>query len=170
MNRVCLLSGTPGTGKTTIIREAISRTRISAGGFYTEEIRSAGTRQGFQLITLDGQSCVLAHIDIPSRYQVGKYGVSLENFDQIGVRAVQEATRQKELVVIDEIGKMELFSSRFQEAVLEAINSDKRVLGAIMLKPHPFADRIKKHPQVKLLTVSKSNRERIGEEITRWLK
>lgn len=170
MGRALLLSGLPGTGKTTIIRKAIAGAGTSAGGFYTEEIRAGGMRQGFRLTTVDGQSCILAHVDIAGPRRVGRYGVSLEDLERVGVTAIRRAIHEKGLVVIDEIGKMEMFSSRFQEAVREAIDSDKRVLGTIMFKPHPFADAIKAHPQVKVLTVTRENREEILEEVPRWLE
>jgi len=73
-------------------------------------------------------------------------------------------------VVIDEIGKMELLSSEFKEVVLKAIDSGKKVLGTIMLSPHPFADRIKKHPQVKVIEVNRANHDQVLMQILSWLK
>jgi nucleoside-triphosphatase len=72
-------------------------------------------------------------------------------------------------VVIDEIGKMELFSSAFREAVLEAIDSGKKVLGTIMLPSHPWADKIKQRPEVKVLQVSRANRQQVLGEVMGWL-
>ncbi len=70
MKRVYLLTGRPGAGKTSLIKQAVSEFKGKAGGFYTEEIRSRGTRLGFKLVTLDGQEAILAHVDIHSRYRV----------------------------------------------------------------------------------------------------
>ncbi|GAI18329.1 unnamed protein product, partial [marine sediment metagenome] len=91
MKRVLLLTGKPGTGKTALIKEAIVKTRIRAGGFYTEEIRSGGIRQGFRIITLDGQDGILAHINIPSPYQVSKYRVDINSLNEVGVSAIHQA-------------------------------------------------------------------------------
>ncbi len=143
---------------------------IRAGGFYTEEIRSQGVRQGFRLVTLDGRSAILAHIDIHSQYRVSKYGVDIDNLDRVGVSALNEAAQQCDLVVIDEIGKMELFSSDFREAVLHIIDSRKKVLGTIMLSPNPWADAIKRQPQVNLLTVTRDNYHQILNELFDWLE
>ncbi|MDI6815242.1 MAG: nucleoside-triphosphatase, partial [Dehalococcoidales bacterium] len=77
MKQVYLLTGRPGTGKTSIIKQAVAKMKGRAGGFYTEEIRSQGVREGFRLVTLDGQSAILAHIDIHSQYRVSKYGVDI---------------------------------------------------------------------------------------------
>jgi nucleoside-triphosphatase THEP1 len=73
-------------------------------------------------------------------------------------------------VVIDEIGKMELFSPSFREAVLKAIESGKRVLGTIMLKPHPWADQIKQHPGVKVVPVTRMNQRQVADQMLSWLK
>ena len=170
MANVHLLTGSPGTGKTTVIRQAIARSKVKAGGFYTEEIRSGGTRQGFRIVTLDGQDAILAHVDSHSRYRVSKYGVDIQNLDNVGVAAINQAIDESDLIVIDEIGKMELFSPRFREAVLKAIDSGKKVLGTIMLSPHPFADDIKRHPKVKVVQLTRADHNEVLREILDWLK
>jgi len=70
MKRALLLTGKPGTGKTALIKEALAGTKVRAGGFYTEEMRAGGAREGFRLVTLDGQSTVLAHVGISGPLQV----------------------------------------------------------------------------------------------------
>ncbi len=140
-----------------------------AGGFYTEEIRSQGVRQGFRLVTLDGQDAILAHVNIRSPYRVSRYGVDIDNLDRVGVSALHQAAQQCDLVVVDEIGKMELFSASFREAVLQIIDSGKRVLGTIMLSPNPWADAIKRKPQVNLVTVTRANHQEVLEELLCWL-
>ncbi len=141
-----------------------------AGGFYTEEIRSGGTRLGFRLVTLGGESAILAHVNIHSPYRVSKYGVDIDNLDQVGVSALYQAAEECDLVVIDEIGKMELFSANFRKAVLQIIDSGKRVLGTILLNPNPWADVIKLKPQVNLITVTRATCHQVLEELLHWLK
>jgi nucleoside-triphosphatase len=170
MASVYLLTGRPGSGKTTVIKQVISGQEIKSGGFYTEEIRTAGVRQGFRIITLDGHDAVLSHVDNTSRYRVSRYGVDVANLDNTAVAAIERAIADSDVIVIDEIGKMELFSTRFREAVLKAINSRKKVLGTIMLNPHPFADEIKRRPEVKVIELTRANNERVLKEVTDWLK
>jgi len=167
--RVYLLTGKPGTGKTSLIKQVAADLKDRAGGFYTEEIRSQGSRLGFRLVTLDGQEAILAHVDIRSPHRVSKYGVDIAALDRVGVAALRRAAGQSELIIIDEIGKMELFADNFRAAVREIINGDKKVLGTIMLASHPWADEIKRHPQVKLVTVTRDNRQRVLEDISNWL-
>ena len=170
MKQVYLLTGRPGTGKTSLIRQVVAGIKGKGGGFYTEEIRSRGIRQGFKLITLNGQSTILAHINIHSPYRVSKYGVDIDSLDRVGVSALRRAVKECDLVVIDEIGKMELFSDSFKEAVLDIMDSGKRVLGTIMLNPNPWADRIKRQPQVNLIEVTRDNHPRVLEELRHWLE
>jgi nucleoside-triphosphatase len=170
MKPVYLLTGRPGTGKTSLIKQAMLEMKDRAGGFYTEEIRNRGIREGFKLVTLDGQEAILAHINIKSRYRVSKYGVDVDSLDRVGVSALQQAAGQCDLIVIDEIGKMELISASFREAIFSIIDNGKKVLGTIMSSPDPWADAIKQKPQVKLVTVTRANYHQILDELLHWLK
>jgi len=170
MKQAYLLTGRPGTGKTSLIKQAIAGMGSKAGGFYTEEIRSRGVRLGFKLVTLDGQSAILAHIDIHSPYRVSKYGVDIDSLDRIGVSALNQAAKECNLVVVDEIGKMELFSANFREAVLRIIDSGKRVLGTIMLNSNPWADTIKLKPQVKVIAITQANYHQVLKDLLEWLE
>ena len=170
MKQVYLLTGKPGTGKTSLIKQAIAGMRDKAGGFYTEEIRRGGVRQGFRLVTLDGEETILAHVDIRSPYQVSKYGVDIDSLDKVGVSALNQAAKERQVVVVDEIGKMELFSANFRETICQIINSGKKVLGTIMFKANPWADAIKRQLQVNLVEVTRANHRRVLEEILAWLE
>jgi len=170
MKQAYLLTGRPGTGKTSLIKQAIAGMGSKAGGFYTEEIRSRGVRLGFKLVTLDGQSAILAHIDIHSPYRVSKYGVDIDSLDRVGVSALNQAAKECNLVVVDEIGKMELFSANFREAVLRIIDSGKRVLGTIMLNSNPWADTIKLKPQVKVIAITQANYHQVLKDLLEWLE
>ena len=170
MKTAYLLCGEPGSGKTTVIIEVLARVDKSCGGFYTEEIRGGGIRQGFSINTLDGKSTTLAHTAIGSRHRVGKYGVDIASMDEVAVPAVREAISNCEIVVIDEIGKMELYSDSFKEAVIEALQSDKKVLGTIMLAPHPWADGVKRRPEVAIITVTRNNRSEVVKQVLEWLE
>ena len=169
MKTALLLTGEPGTGKTVLIREAIAGTRLTKGGFYTEEIRAGGARQGFRVVTLDGESAILAHVGISGPHRVGRYGVDRAGLERVGVSALVRAAEEADLIVIDEIGKMELISPRFRDAAMQAIDSGKKVLGTIMLKPHPFADEIKRHPGVRVLTVTRDNHSTVMRQVLHWL-
>ena len=73
-------------------------------------------------------------------------------------------------MAIDEIGKLELFSAYFREAVLKIIDSGRRLLGTIMLNPNPWADEIKSRPQVNLVPVTRTNYHQVLAGLRHWLK
>jgi nucleoside-triphosphatase len=170
MKPVYLLTGKPGTGKTSLIKQAVAGLESRAGGFYTEEIRSQGTRLGFKLVTLDGHEAILAHADFNKRFRVGRYGVDVDGLDRVGVAALRRATEQCDLVIIDEIGRMEMFSASFRGVVLQVIGSGKRVLGTIMLHSNPWADAIKRQSQVKLVTVTRAAYHQVRDDLHDWLR
>jgi nucleoside-triphosphatase len=166
-----LLTGPPGVGKTTVIQKCLSSTGMSAGGFYTQEMREKGRRVGFSLRTLDGKQGVLAHIDYQGGYQVGRYGVDIARFESLALPALEQALQTKELVVIDEIGKMELFSRRFQEIVLQILDQEKRyILGVIHQGKGPFVASIKRRGDVEIVAVSRANRDGLPDQIVTRLR
>lgn len=160
-----LITGRPRTGKTTLISELVRLWPERCGGFITEEIREKGERIGFRIRTLDGNIGVLASIHLMSPYRVSRYGVDVESLEKIGVEAIYRAINAKEIVVIDEIGKMELYSPKFKEAVLAALDSPKRVLGVIHLAPLPFLNQIRSRPDVLLFEVNGENNAEIKKKL-----
>jgi len=170
MGRTILLAGRPGVGKTTVIKQVVDMLGGKAGGFYTEEIRQAGRRLGFKIITLEGEEGVLAHVDIKGAARVSKYGVNVKDLEEVGAAALRRAIEERRYVVIDEIGKMELYSQEFRRAVVEALESEKVVLGTVMAGRHPWVDTLKARPQVTVLTVTQGNREGMARRILDMLQ
>jgi len=165
MGKTVLLTGRPRVGKTTIIKDLAVRLPGKVGGFYTEEIREAGERVGFRLVTLDGWEGILSHVNSKSTRRVSKYGVELEALETIGVEAIQRAIADCDYVVIDEIGKMELYSRKFKDVVLEAVNSAVSVLGTVTMAPEPWVELLKRHPNVQVIEVTYANRNHLGQNI-----
>ncbi len=153
------VTGRPGIGKTTLIERVLDALDIDAGGFYTRELLDGGRRVGFSIVGLHGDSGVLAHVDHESSFRVGKYGVNCEDLERVGVRAIDEALKHSKLIVMDEIGRMELCSPAFQEAVGRALSSPTPVLGTIQDRSNAFLDSVRARPDVKILRVSTGNRE-----------
>ncbi len=171
MGKTLLLTGHPRSGKTTIIKKVIKTLGDQAGGFYTEEIFGAGGRKGFKLITLDGKQTILSHKDLrgPKIPKVGRYGVDVQALERVGVQAMHDAMKAKKIIVIDEIGKMELLSHAFCETVMLAIMGTSPVLGTVLYKPHPEADAFKGLAQVTLWEVNPRNRNTLPRDIKNWL-
>jgi nucleoside-triphosphatase len=169
MSPKILLTGPPGIGKTTVIREIARCLGANAAGFYTEETREGGRRTGFDIVTLDGRRAPLARAGKSGKYRVGRYGVDIGALDSSAVPAIEQALEGDKVIVIDEIGKMELFSQRFRDAVLRAFDSANSVVAVIMLKANPFADSIKRRPGVVTIEVTNANRDALPRQIVEEL-
>ena len=165
-----LITGKPGIGKTTIIKKVISNINLKTGGFYTEEIRENRIRVGFKIKSIDGKERILAHKDYKSIYRVGKYGVNINSFESTGVKAIEKALEEAELIVVDELGKMELYSKKFQTSVIKALDSDKIVLGVIQQRENPFLDKIRKRNDVRFIFINEKNRDEVHLIILNLLK
>jgi nucleoside-triphosphatase len=169
MGRTVLLTGRPGVGKTTIIRDVVEQLGDAAGGFYTAEIREGGCRCGFRVVTLDGEQGILSHVDIEGPPRVGKYGVNLKDLEEIGVAALLRAMDEDSCVVVDEIGKMELYSQPFRNAIVTAVEGDSLVVGTVMKSRNGWADDLKALPQVTVVEVTKANRDQMARRVLSML-
>lgn len=160
-----LITGAPGVGKTTVIREvARALANSNPAGFYTAEIREQGGRKGFELIALDGRRGVLSHVDIKSPYRVGKYGVDVDAFETF-LETIDLLDPAQIVVIIDEIGKMECLSAKFRAMIDKLLESDKTVIATIALRGGGLIDSIKHRHDVTLYEVTLHNRNSIADEI-----
>ncbi len=164
-----LLSGPPRIGKTTIIHKIIKKINEECAGFYTEEIRESGQRVGFKLLSLGNESCIMSHKRIESRYRVGKYRVDIDCVEKIGVAAIRRGIEKGNVIVIDEIGKMELFSKKFQDIVFKALDAPPPVVATILSRPHTFCDAIKNRNDVEIIEVTHANRDSLPDKIAKKL-
>ncbi|XP_055956846.1 cancer-related nucleoside-triphosphatase [Patella vulgata] len=181
-----LLTGPPGIGKTTLINkicDALRSTGIECQGFYTEEIRSGGRRTGFDVVTLCGNRGPLARIsereEIPSsnrrEYKVGQYSVQIQSFEQTALPSLQKKSGDnKSVFVIDEIGKMELFSQTFVQSVKSIFDKpNSTILATIPIargKPLPFVEELRHRSDTLVFTISQNNRDSILQDIVNAVK
>lgn len=161
-----LLTGKPGIGKSSAIKKIVNAVgSASCGGFYTEEIRVQGIRMGFRLVTLDGREGIMAYKGLAGPISVGSYGLDLACLDNLGVTAIYEALANQKLVIIDEIGPMEIYSERFKKAVLDALNRSTPLLGTIALRSHRWLDAVKQHKRVTIYELTLANRDNVVAEV-----
>lgn len=165
-----ILTGRPGVGKTTIIRKVIEILKEKAIGFWTEEFRDlkTNTRQGFKVVTTDGKTCNLAAKDLKSPHRVGSYGVNVKEFESLVIPLLEKAIKLKDhIIVVDEIGKMELFSEKFVDLIRKIIfNSNYNIIATIPIKDvHPLVASIRQLKDINLIEITQDNRDRICENL-----
>ncbi|XP_067278110.1 cancer-related nucleoside-triphosphatase isoform X2 [Pseudorasbora parva] len=178
MMKHVFLTGVPGVGKTTLVKkvcEAMASAAVSVSGFYTEEVRERGRRAGFDVVTLTGDRGRLSRLSTESaaggrEYRVGQYVVDLQSFESLTLPLFRNMCEGRERVfVIDEIGKMELFSQAFIRAVRQTLDgSSCSILGTIPVpkgKPLTLVEEVRSRQDVKIFMVTKENRDTIFDDI-----
>ncbi len=164
--RVLLLTGSPGVGKTTVLMKTVEILRqrgFTVGGMISQEVREGGVRVGFEILDLaTSKRGWLAHMNQRSGQRVGKYGVNISDLERVGATAIRAAVRDCDLVAIDEIGPMELFSTEFREAVKEALNSQKTVIAVVHWKAQDkLVNEAKQRKDAEIVTVTTENRQQL---------
>jgi nucleoside-triphosphatase len=162
-----LISGRPGSGKSTAARkiaQLLHEAGVTVAGFVTEERRRGRRRVGFTVASFQGEEAVLAGVDLPGPPRVGKYGVDVAAFETVALASLRALPRDG-AVVIDELGKMELTSAAFRDAVEEVFAAAIPVVATVHVYGHPFTDRLKRRPDVEVVTLGPSNRDRLPVEI-----
>jgi len=153
-----LLTGPPRCGKTTLVEKLIYQINKPCRGFFTREIKEKGRRVGFSIITLDGQEAILAHESLKSSIRVGKYGVDLNQFEKIAIPAIWPSAAEN-ILIIDEIGKMECYSTLFREVLLKIFGAPNQLIATIAWKGTPFIEKIKRRDDITLLEITLENRD-----------
>jgi len=158
------VTGRPGIGKTTLCLKVYEslKDKLNVKGFITKEVRDKGVRIGFKLVDLSsGEEAWLAKVGHRSKFKVGKYGVLVESIDRFADKI--ESYVDADLIILDEIGPMELKSQKFVKAVEKLLNRDNLLFSIHLKSQHSLLRRIRSEFEVIILT--EDNRNRIAEEI-----
>lgn len=152
-----LVTGAPGTGKTTLVRR-VAEGMPGVAGFYTAEVRDEGRRAGFELVGFDGRRALLAHTTIRGRHRVGRYGVDVAAFEAF-LAATPLSGAGVRLVFIDEIGRMECLSPRFRDLIAALLDGPLPVVATVSLRGDSFIEGLKARLDVRLVVVTEANRD-----------
>jgi len=172
MKRLLFLTGDPSVGKTSLLMKTVDVLRAmgyTVGGMISREIRGDGGRIGFEILDLaSGRRGWLAHVDQQHGPRLGKYRVNLIDLENVGAKAIVDAAEREDVIVVDEIGPMELFSLKFKEAVEKAIESRKLVIGVVHRKAEDkLIDAVRARGDAEVTTVTFENRNGLHEAIVK---
>ena len=153
-----LITGLPGVGKTTLVRKIVERMGpLRVSGFHTVEVKGGGRRVGFELRGFQGESRLLAHTAFDGPYRVGRYGVDTSGFEEF-LRSLDLRGRRSDLLVIDEIGKMEMCSLYFRELIREVLDADTPLLATVAARGAGLIGAVKQRPDVTIYEMTRRNR------------
>jgi nucleoside-triphosphatase len=169
------ITGLPSAGKTmTLLKiiEMLEAEEMEVGGMITEPIIFRNKRVGFYVKDwMTKKRRKFAHINIESRFHVGRYGVDVRALESIGVAAIRNAVKETEVIVIDEVGKMEVESPAFVNAVNEALDSDKMIILTLHKKSrNPLLQDIRRRDDVRILEVTPVNRNLLPYKVLKLIK
>ena len=132
VNNNIFITGKPRTGKSTMINDIIQESGLEAAGLRTPEIREGCKRKGFKLVDVaTGKEGILSHVDQEEGPRVSRYRVNMDDLERFTELALENISQESDVVIIDEIGTMELFSDRFKDAVEKLLKSDKSVIAVL---------------------------------------
>jgi nucleoside-triphosphatase len=142
---------------------------VSVGGMISDEVRAAGNRVGFAITDVfSGRRGWLAHVEQKTGPQIGKYRVNINDLDSIGVKAILNAVSNTDVILVDEIGPMELSSQRFREALSNVVESRKPALCTIHWKIRDQAiESIRRREDAEILTATIESRDRLSDIIVK---
>jgi nucleoside-triphosphatase len=142
---------------------------VNVGGMFSREVREGSTRVGFEIVDVAAAKVgCLASVNQKDGPQVGKYRVNLADLELVGAHAISAGVESCDVVAIDEIGPMELFSSKFKEAAKKALDSDKLVLAVVHQKAQDkLVTEAKSRQDAEVFVVTCENRENLDETLVK---
>ncbi|HKS59221.1 MAG TPA: NTPase [Thermoplasmata archaeon] len=168
------ITGLPGSGKTqTLLRiiQLLEQEGLRVGGMVTEPIVEHQRRSGFQITNwLTKEKAVFAHEGLKSRIHSGRYGVDLSALEGLGIQALTEARQNADVIVIDEVGKMEVESEAFTHSVVETLDANKSIVMTLHKKSrNPLLQDIRRRDELRLLEVTPVNKNLLAFKIVKLL-
>ncbi|MEM0141413.1 MAG: NTPase [Thermoplasmatales archaeon] len=169
------LAGLPGVGKTqTLVKtiDILEREGNTVGGILTEKVMENKEQVGLMVLDWHSKnSIVFAHKSINSRIRIGKFGVDLKAFDQVAIPALEWARENADVIIIDEVGKIEQESKPYTELVKDILELDKMMILTLHKKGrNPLLQEVKKRDDVRNLEVTQINRTLLPYKIAQLLK
>ncbi len=171
------ITGLPRSGKSAVLEKLLQmitderQKEITAaggtfdknniiGGVITLPIIEDNERRGHKIVNYrTGEEGIIAHKAIDSRNRILGLGIDPEVLETVAVPALRSAMEECEVLVVDEIGKFQVESEGFVEAVRALLHVDKPALLTLHKKSrHPLLQDIRRRDDARILEVTPVNR------------
>ena len=161
-----VITGSAGIGKTTLIKRLSEIFKeFNPAGFYTSEIMEEGIITGYAVTNLFGDSQILAHWNLKSKYSSGKYHIDMKGFETL-LENIFSREKKTGLYFIDEIGKIECQSKKFCKVVNELLGANKPLIATITEKGTGLIQEVKKRDDIKIHEITPINRDQQLKALT----
>lgn len=165
-----LLVGPPRVGKTTVVQKVLSLVKVRAGGFFTRAAEKDSFFTTFRIVTVDGKNRTLSDQDLIQRFEIpGLVGFNMEDLESRGAQAARSAVQSARLVVLDQLGTLELSSPAFRQVVEAALDAPVCCLATLSFSNDPFLARIRRRADVIEFPVSMVTRSVVADAIASHL-
>ena len=171
------ITGMPSVGKTQTLLKIIASLEKSGyvvEGMITKPMHHKKQHVGFYVVDWQtGEKEVFAHVDFEQKEKVGDFGVDIPALEKIGIPAIQKAIKDDDvdIIVVDEVGKMEMLSEAFCETVIEALDSDKPIMLTLHKKSRtPLLQDVRRRDDIRILEVTPVNRNLLPYKIEKIME
>lgn len=165
MYRNIFVTGEKGVGKSTVVNRVTWKLGISPVGFRTLPYEIEGVRRGFYLSGL--VEVVEYKNNTPISVMVGNercVGIT-ETFETLGVEILAKSLECEQVILMDELGKLECRAEEFREMVLRCLESERIVFGVLKQCESTFIQGIMQREDTKVFEVTRDNRDMILTEM-----
>ncbi len=170
--RNVLIVGPGGIGKTTLVKRVVERTGLRSGGYLTREVKDGLFKSHVELALLPDGVRMVTLTDpkaVPGWVRAGKQYVNVAAVEAVLVPALQEAVRSGEtdLIVLDEVSRLECLSELFRRQVVDCITSSKSILATMSVggRDDEFLLSLESRSDVTVLPIGYENRDRLVEQV-----
>lgn len=137
-----------------------------------------GRKVGFNIMDWGSkQEGLFAHVNFNTKFKAetedGVFAVDVEVLERIGVAAIEAAIKDEnvDIIIIDEVGKMEMHSERFCKTVTDCLDAPKPVIMTLHKKSrNPLLQDIRRRDDVRILEVTAVNKNLLPYKIEKILK
>lgn len=169
MSKHLFLTGEKKIGKSTAIKKFLHTLQPDFSGYQTQPVIINDKVRGYALHsfeTLDEEeNDVIISVRAGVRRNILVEGI----FDTIGVKIIEASlTSEAELVLIDELGKLEDSSLMFQESIIKLLDSEHKVLGVLQKKESKMSALLKERDDCEIIEITEANRDGAADLIQQW--